>query len=352
MRLDSAPSCALRIALGVALFAALFLFLGSSGAFASSDPSSPGTTSSGQVPAQGKGLLSGILSSVVDLVDKTVAQVPAVKDITANNTVTQVVAPVTAVTDRVESTVNAVPAVGQVLAPVRNATSTLVPPVVNIVGSVATPVLTTVDKATAPVVELVSPVIDPITGTLKPVVDGVGGVAVPVVDGVDTTTGPGASAGVGSASNNLGHYVGDTSSAGARHLGSVRAGNAPSQAGSLGSLAKYLAAGSNPGFPGSAGAAGALAVPASPSGSGVNASCNSDPNALAVGPCAPAVTSSPAPAAGSGSSAGGTGGPGGASAAQENFAGHFSIAVQGLTLRHADWPMPASMPSNPGSTPG
>ena len=144
------------------------MVLSSSGAFAASD-SHHGIRPASS--AKGNGLLSGILSPVANVVDKTVSQVPVVRDITGTNTVANLVAPVTAVTDRVETTVNSVPVVGQAIAPVRNVTNSVVPPVVNVVGAVATPVLGAVDQVTAPVLQIVAPVLDPVTGAVKPVVE-------------------------------------------------------------------------------------------------------------------------------------------------------------------------------------
>lgn len=383
--LNGTPARLLRLACGVAFLAALFLFLGSSGAFAASDAPS----SSNQSAAKGKGLLSGILSPVVDVVDKTLLQVPVVKDITGNNTVSKVVAPVVGVADRVESTVSSVPVVGQVLAPVRDIANSVVPPVINVVEAITTPVLGTVDQVTAPVVQVVAPVIDPVTGVLNPVVDGVGNVVdqvlppvKPGIPGTPTTPGtpetpgkpgtvipgtplvpgapggdlgnaghPGAVDGVDSSVSAQDKTTGTNASSDANQRGAERSGLAVTAAGSLGSLARYLAPTAVPG-PSSAAAAPVMAGDSPLVGSSGFFSCDSDTGGLALGPCTPAVTSSPASAAGPGSGAGGTGGSAGSAAAYEHFAGHFSIAVRGSTLPNADWPMPASMPSNPGATPG
>ncbi|MET4004303.1 hypothetical protein ABIB48_003042 [Arthrobacter sp. UYCu511] len=387
LMLDGTPVRLVRIAFGVALFAALFFFLGSSGAFAA--PDAP--ASSDQSPAKGKGLISGILSPVVNVVDKSVSQVPVVKDIVGNNTVSKVVAPVSGITDRAEQTASSIPVVEKVIAPVRNVTTSVVPPVVNVVDSITAPVLGTVDHVTAPVVQVLAPVVAPVTGTLKPVVDGVTGTVVPVGDGVKdvidqvlppvkpgtpgtpgapgsvvpgtpiTPATPGAdleqsgtSATPGnatSAADGTEKSLGAKAPLGAQLLGTERSGLKLSVSGGLGSLAQYLASGAVPGSSGAVNPA-AMAVPSLPVGSSAYFSCDSDTSGLAVGPCAPAVSSSPASATGSGSGASGAGGPSGSGAAQENFAGHFSIAVQGSTLRDVSWSLPASMPSNPGSTPG
>lgn len=402
---DGIPARLLRIAFGVALFAALFFFLGSSGAFAAQD--SP--ASAHQSSSKGKGLISGLLDPIINVVDKTISQVPVVKDLTGNNTGSQVVAPVVTITDKVENTVAVVPVVNKVVAPVRNITNSVVPPVVNVVEAISTPVLGTVEQVTAPVVKVVAPIVDPVTGTLKPVVDGVTGTVPPVVDGVTevidqvlptvkpsapgTPSTPGTpgtvtpgTPGNGGAGNDApetttpgivilpgsglnpsntdtqhsdlspsmdeaGKSIAGHAEAGATQVAALRSGLAPSTSSPLGSLAQYLASEAIPGTSNVSNDV-AMAVPSLPLGSVGNASCDSDFSELAIGPCAPAVSASPAPAAGSGSGAGGNGGPSGPAAADENFAGHVSIAVQGATLGNADWPLPASMPSNPGSTPG
>ncbi len=165
---------ALRLAFGLALFAALFMVLSASGAFAasgSSDPNAADATTSNQPSMKSNGLLSGIISPVVTALDTTAARVPVVGKIKDPETVRAVVAPVTSTTGRVETAVNNTPVAGAALAPVGQLTSAVVPPVVNTVEAVMTPVLETVDSATAPVVGIVAPIADPVVETLKPIVD-------------------------------------------------------------------------------------------------------------------------------------------------------------------------------------
>ncbi|WP_146073196.1 hypothetical protein [Arthrobacter sp. N199823] len=400
---------ALRIAVGAALFAAVLILLGSAGAFASSGASPASIAASKPAPDKGKGLLSGILSPVVDVVDKTVSQVPVVKDVLGNNTVGKVVAPVSTVTDKVESAVTAVPVVDSVVAPVRQVTNAVVPPVINVVETVASPVVSAVDHATAPVVQVVAPVLSPITGTVQPVVDGVtGGVAdvvdtvvVPVLplvpstpnlpgtpstpvvpnvpaapsnpdtavtpvtpgdmDGNNTPEGPSGVETPGSfPSGNLGD--GDAvegSRAELNHSASaeaaVKAGvvtsgrqlDAQDGAAVSGALAPYLSGGHALG----ASTAGESTAQAAAQSGEPTASCASDSQAAAVGPCAPAVASVSVQGPGSGSSAGGSGGPAGPVAASENTYAQFVLTGGAGALAGADWPLPASMPENPGSTP-
>lgn len=391
----------LRIAVGTALFAAVFIVLGSSGAFAASNSTSVSTAH--HDPDKGKGLLSGILNPVANIVDETLAQVPVVRDVTGNNTVGQIVAPVAAVTDKVEATVSAVPVVGDVVAPVRDVTNTVIPPVVDVVGSVTAPVLGVVDQATAPVDEVASPVLDPITGAVAPIVDGVtGGVAdvvenvvvpvvpgtpgppsVPVIPGTPGTPGnpetpggietpltpgpgtvlPGLPGGDGGSVTLPGGDGSVTviSGAGATAHDVAAATKAMDDraegtvaATSSGSLARYLSAGL---MAPTSTTGGVTAHPgtAAPSGGYPMGSCTADSGSAALGPCAPAVATAPAAPSASGMSAGGAGGSGGSAgpaAAHHDFLNYFSFADGAAALTNADWPLPASMPSNPGSTPG
>lgn len=375
---------ALRIALGAALFVVFFTVLSSSGAFAASDSHQSGQTSSSQAPAKGKGLLSGILSPINDAVDTTVSQVPVVRDITGNNTVAKVVAPVATVADRVETGVNSVPVVGEVVAPVRNATNSVVPPVVNVVGAVSTPVLKTVDQVTAPAVQIVAPVLAPVTSAVKPVVDGVtdgasGGVSnvvdqvLPPVEpgtpgtpgnpGTDVTKSPATGVGPGTNAPGLpgsidgatsGHNSADEPSgpnaSPSENHGKPAAGvhSAPGSA-HVGTLAEYLAIAPRASMAGD-GPSSNAGAPLPPGGAGY-AACGTDSSGSAVGPCAPAVSSSPASGSSSGTGSGGSGGSVGSAAAHENFAGHFSIALSGSALRSGNWPLPSSLSSDPGSTP-
>lgn len=114
-------------------------------------------------------------------------------------------------------------------------------------------------------------------------------------------------------------------------------------------LAQYVTANIVPGaWPVSGAAAKSLAV--QPDRSPASAACGSDADGSVVGPCPPAMPAS----IGSSSipSASGPGASGGSSAADENSAGNVHLAGRAVALPDADWPLPASMPSNPGSTPG
>lgn len=385
--LSAIASRALRIAVGAALFAAVLLILGSSGAFASSGSSPTSVTAAKPAPDKGNGLISGILSPVVGVVDKAVSQVPVVKDIVDNGTVGKVVAPVSTVTDKVESAVKTVPVVGAVVAPVRQITNAVVPPVVNAAESVTTPVLGAVDQAAAPVIQAVAPVLNPVTGTVRPVVGGVTDGVVEVVDTVvtpalpstpvvpaapsvpqtpsipgapgtsDTTDGHDTSGVPGD-----GHAVGGSHSKAATSVSeveAVKAADAKSDShnaaldaqigvGNFGALAPYLAdrqvAGAS-----NTGESAAFAVP---SGAQPAASCGSDSHNAAVGPCATAVVAGAVPGPASGSSAGGSGGAAGPVAADEHMYAQFALAGGAAALPSTDWPLPASMPENPGSTPG
>lgn len=389
----------LRIAVGTALFAAVLIVLGSSGAFAASNSTS--VSAAQHNPDKGKGLLSGILNPVTNIVDQTLGQVPVVKDITGSNTVGKIVAPVVVVTDKVEATLSSVPVVGQVVAPVREVTNAVIPPVVDVVGSVTAPVLGVVDQATAPVVQVVSPVVDPITGAVAPIVDGVtGGIAdvvenvvvpvvpgtpgtpsVPAVPGTPGTPGtpgvietpvtpgvPGAvvpglpgddggnvtlpgSDGSGTEIPRAGVTAHDLAAASKARTDRAEGTGAAIGAGSL---ERYLTAGLiTP--TSTTGGVSAHAGTAAPGGGSPLGSCNADSGGSALGPCAPDVAATPAAPSASGMSAGGAGGSGGSAgpaAAHYDFFKYFSSADGAAALAHADWPLPASMPSNPGSTPG
>lgn len=390
---------ALRIAIGVALFAAVLLVMGSAGAFASSGSSSASVVASTSSPDKGTGLLSGILSPVAVVVDKTVSQVPVVKDIVQSGTVSKVVAPVSTVTDKVESAVTAVPVVGTVVEPIRQVTAVVVPPVVQVVETVTSPVLSAVDEVTAPIVQVVSPVLDPITGTVRPVVDGVtdevadvvdnvvvpvvpsvpvapslpgipnvpvdpslpaapslpGGSAAPDVpgasDSADTTDVPAAGDTVGSSLNEINNpdtaVVGVKADA-AKSERKPAVVAAPNGVGDFGALAPYLT-GEN--SPGASTAVEAVAFVGSGGGHSA-ASCDADSNGTAVGPCAPAIATSTVPGPASSSSAGGSGGSAGPVAADQHMNAQFVLAGGAAALPGTDWPLPASMPENPGSTPG
>lgn len=400
--------CALRLGVGAAFFIAVFLVLSASGALAASDPHSastspPATTQSKQLPS--KGLLSGILNPVVGIVDKTVSAIPVVGDVTGNNTVAKVVAPVSAVTERVENSVTSMPVVGEVVAPIGNLSNAVVPPVVNIVDTVTTPVLNTVDKVTSPVVQSVDPVVAPVTEALKPIVDGtlgtvsgtVGTVVAEVLppvrpitpevpakpavpstpempgnlDTPPTVEAPDVSevqsvpergndaSGAPGISGDPGNKA-SVSSDGT--LGAAVSVEKPGQRkaedvgtfGKVRTLADYLAGSTFPGLRAPEKVAGgtAAAISTMPTPSSSQAVCGGDSNMPGVGPCAPAISTGSASSGSLGAGASGAAGSSGSAAAHENCADLFSVLLAGSAVHNADWQLPASMPSDPGSTPG
>ncbi|WP_283458250.1 hypothetical protein [Arthrobacter sp. H35-D1] len=401
--------CALRLGVGAAFFIALFMVLSASGALAASDAdpvaANPSETTNSKQSAN-KGLLSGILNPVVGVVDQTVSKIPVVGDITGNNTVAKVAAPVSAVTDRVETSVTSVPVVGEVVAPVGNLSNAVVPPVVNIVDTVTTPVLKTADKVSSPVVQIVDPVVVPVTEALKPIVDGavgtVSGSVASVVDEVLPPMRPSApeipaKPAVPSTPETPGN-LGTPPTAEVPEVSGAQSvpdgGNGPSDSpellgdpgnkesassdvtletadavenaghgkaknvgtsGKVRTLADYLAARTFPGLmahekTAGGGAAVAITTMATPGGS--QAACGADSNMPGVGPCAPAISTSPASSGSFGAGASGAGGSTGSAAAHENYADWFSVLLEGSAVHSADWQLPASTPSVPGSTPG
>ncbi|MFC8302959.1 hypothetical protein ACFUCV_04645 [Specibacter sp. NPDC057265] len=384
----------LRIALGTALLAAVLIVLGSTNASAAS-----GSSSASLKTASDKGLLSGILDPVGDLLDTTVQQVPVVKDITGPNTVGNLVAPVTGATDQLESNLTSVPVVGQVLTPVQGITTGVVTPVVQLADSVVTPTVGAVNQVTAPVLQITAPVLDPVTGAVKPVVDGVAGGAAELVDsvvtpvvsplvppavpggpggaadvpsptdpvtelpaGVDTLpaapvlpSAPAAPAGGGAATESVDSPVQMDSPArvdGPVSTGAAQqAADASPQAATPGVLARYLAAAALPAFSTSVDGVGVQA-PASSTAPAAIQACGSDSDGDAVGPCAPAATTAAASGSSSSLVSGGSGASGSAAAASEHFWSYFHNAGGAAQPLAADWPLPASMPENPGSTPG
>lgn len=379
------------------------MILGSSSALAASDSNESATQHSIKAPSHGKGLLSGILNPVVGVVDKTVSQIPVVGEVTGSDTVAKVAAPVSAVTDRVEQAIISVPVVGEVAAPVGNLGNAAVPPVVNIVDTVTTPVLKTVDKVAAPVVQIADPVIAPVTEALKPIVDGavgnVSGGAATVVDEVlppvkpsapeiparpavpsvpegsgdldtpPTAEVPGAQSlpdggnGPSDSPELLGN-PGDKESVGsdvtletADAVESTGHGKAKDvgTSGKVRTLADYLAARTFPGLMAhekSSGGGAAAAITTMPTPGGSQAACGADSNMPGVGPCAPAINTSPASSGSFGAGASGAGGSGGTAAAHESYTDWFSALLAGSAVHNADWQLPASTPCDPGSTPG
>lgn len=400
--------CALRLGVGAVFFIALFMVLSASGALAASDAdplaANPSETTNSKQSAN-KGLLSGILNPVVGIVDKTVSATPVVGDVTGNNTVAKVAAPVSAVTDRVEKSVTSVPVVGEVVAPVGNLSNAVVPPVVNIVDTVTTPVLKTVDKAASPVVQIADPVISPVTEALKPIVDGTVGTvsgsvgtvvdevlppvrpsppeipakpAVPStpempgnldtpptveatdVSGVQSVPERGNDAsGAPDISGDPGNKASVSSDDTLDAADSVeKAGHGKAEDvrtfGKVRTLADYLAGRTFPGLtaPEKVADGAAVAISNMPTPGGSKAVCGADSNMPGVGPCAPAISTGSASSGSFGAGASGAAGSSGSAAAHQNFADLFSILLAGSAVHNADWQLPASMPSDPGSTPG
>lgn len=363
----------LRIALGAALFTILLIVLGSTGASAA-----PGNA--GKTPD--KGLVSGILNPVTNLLDQTLQQLPVVNDVTGSNTVGNLVAPVTGATDQLESGLATVPAVGQVLAPVGGITNAVVPPVVGVVDSVVAPTVGAVSQVTAPVVNVAAPILDPVTGAVKPIVEGVTGGAVDVVEVIvppvvppavpDAPGGevpdanvPGELPGVqlpvvldpvmlDEAALSSADAAGPADAAAvldsavaAQDAATVLGTGAAGQSLPQGALSRYLGASALPTFSTSAGASAGQASAAN--APAVAEHCGANGSGDVVGPCAPAAGTLAASGSGSSMTSGASGS---FAAADENFWNFLHHAGDAGQLQHADWPLPASMPENPGSTPG
>ncbi|WP_146070202.1 hypothetical protein [Arthrobacter sp. GMC3] len=313
---------------------------------------------------------------MTNLVDKTISQVPVVNEIVGNGTVGKITAPITGAVDRVESAVTKVPVVGgvvdSVLTPVGNLGNQVVAPVTDVLGSVTTPVLGAVDQITSPVTQILSPVLDPVTGALKPVVDGVTGGATGIVGGVvdvvlppgtPSTPGTPGTPGTPTTPGAPGSVLPGTLLPGAAMPGVDDAsGISPGALNS--SFAGTQTPGQTPGVSSSVVVAGHAFQAVSPAsgnpvlasaGSGtdvvVQPSCDDDFNA-ATGPCAPAVTTSASASAGAGSSSGGSGGAGGAAAADQCFPLSYHSAMSSAAMRAANWALPASLTTDPGSSPG
>ena len=380
---NNALTRALRLTFGIALLISLFMILSAAGAFASSVANSSGTPSSSESPSKSRGLLSGILQPVLEVVDSTASQIPVIGDVTGGESVRTVATPVTTVTDRLEIAVDKVPVVGGVLVPVGKLTNTVAPPVVNAVEAVTVPVLKTVDEAAAPVVKIVAPVVDPVTGTLKPIVDRVsGGVSngvSNVVDEVLTPTKPAAPGEPGMPAKPGGAVdldagitapgqeteasaVQETEETGGSRRTDVLTSSAatkqtPLLTGitverpepKLTTTVRHAAAPFTTGVVSVPTAATLLSGATSTADVGSFAACGADADGPSVGPCAPAVSSGNAPGAASGAGSGGSGGP---AAGHHHDADVFSVSLAGSAVGGTNWPLPASMPSDPGSTPG
>lgn len=351
--LNNSLMLAVRIALGVALVLAALMIMGSTRASAATEPE----------------LLSGILSPAENVVDKTVDQVPVVEAV-----------PIVDPVPKVESV---------------NAPPVIVLPVVEVVGPVTEPVLGTVGpgtQTTAPVVQIVPPAVDPVAVAGEPVEDGVaGGVAggvgnvgehvvpsppdlpgavpvvpavplVPVVPGVVTPHIPVVAEEV------PGVVTPDIPAVCEEALNTPSIPVTPASEASATSAAQsgpetavrtpVIVAYSIPAdglevvglIPRGFRVVDAPALSgAGPSGSGTHSEACSSMAGQTVGLCAPEV----APSVGSAPSGAGSGGMGGSSgtAANENFSTSVIFEAGCAAISNAGWPLPASMPSNPGSSP-
>ncbi|MCC9069957.1 hypothetical protein [Arthrobacter cryoconiti] len=325
---SNALARATRIAVGVALLAVAFLLFGSTGAFAASSDSSsqsaPGATRSG-----GGGLISGLLNPVVHAVDKAVSQIPVVSDVVKNGTVAAVVAPVTTVTDHVESGISTVPVVGAVLQPV------LETPVLGNVGGVVGDVVGGAVDAVLPPAGNSAPVVPAVPVPNVPVeilptppvsVDTSLPAVVPVPDSSAVTTENAAAVNAVSKGVDANLTSQNTSAvvSASRFLPSSQ-----SMVGSSSSaLTERSARAKNPSEP----------------------ICVTTPDSDGSVPCLPAAAPSPTTASSS-LSGGSGGGSNGSAAADELFPLSFHLAAARAPSLDADWALPASMPSNPGSSP-
>lgn len=419
----------LRIAFGITVLGILLVVFGASGANAATG-NPAGDPASTAAPSRGGGLLSGILNPIVKVVDQTLGQVPVVQDITGDDTVGTLIAPVTGVTDQVENTLASVPVADAVITPAREVTTAVVPPVVEVVSGIARPVLGVVDQVTAPVVEIAAPILDPVTETLNPVVDGVAGGAADVVDHVvdtvvtpilpvtpqvpavpetpttpltpaapaipDSPAAPAvpvAPATPATPSNPVAQVApvapvdavtpavpaavvtaaapanvapqllpddpatdsgSPARAALAANTESFSAGTiAPAAVRGTVTAAEYLSANGPLGRPATSSSVPNRTHAAMlPVGGPATANCDSDESGIVVGPCISAMPVAATSGTTTTLASGGSGGAAGSAAAHENLPTSFSLAGKGAALPDADWPLPASMPSDPGSTPG
>lgn len=329
---SNALARATRIAVGVALLAVAFLLFGSTGAFAASSDSSsqsaPGATRSG-----GGGLISGLLNPVVHAVDKAVSQIPVVNEVVSNGTVAAVVAPVTTVTNHVESGISSVPVVGAVLQPV-----------------LETPVLGNVGGVVGDVVGGAVDVVLPPAGNSAPAVPAVPVPNVPVEIlptapvSVDTSV-PAVVPAAVPAPDSLA-----SATENAAAINAVSEGVDPNltsqKTSAVMSASRFLPSTQSMVGSSSLTLTERLARAKSPS----EPICVATPDSNGSVPCLPAVAPSPT-AASSSLSGGSGGGSNGSAAADELFPLSFHLAAARAPSLDADWALPASMPSNPGSSP-
>ncbi|MGO4383205.1 hypothetical protein AB4Y80_03085 [Specibacter sp. RAF43] len=325
---------AVRLALGISLLALFLLVVGATGAFAaSSDPGHPSRPGA----AAGNALVAQLVKPVARATENTVVRaVPRLAEPAA----------------RADSAIERVPVaaagLGVAAAPVRAIAATVVTPTATAALAATAPVLATIERIAQPVTDAAAPLLDPVKDILRPVVnvdtvvggvDGaVGGIIRPVLPPVPHLPGaasipatrpvpatppvPAVPAVPGSPG------LAAPVPAGAAHASGV----APDS---------WLAGGDMPGW--SAGRA--LATAANPDTPAVT--CILVPAPAPGGTCAPAAEAAPP----SGQTAG-PGGPSGAAAADECLPGTFKAAGAGAAVGDVDWPLPASMPEDPGASPG
>lgn len=335
----------------------------------------------------GTGTVSKVVapvSALTDTVENTATSIPAVG---------HVVSPVRAVTNTV-------------LPPVLNGVGAATTPVLAVVDEVTAPLVKEISPVVDPVTGVLAPVVGGATDAVVPVVDGATGVVDQLLPPGNSGSGNPGTPGTGSPGTGApgtetpgpgtpgtgapdGGMPGSGAPSGLSPVGAAPALPAPPSPSSSGHSSANAAVNKavpvNALFDGAQGSGtvtgrtlaeslaalannGALETgsstmhPAAGHGqnfAGAGSICSADLTGFAGAPCQPATPSGTGISAGSGISGTGSGsgaGSGGSNgswaSAQENFAGHFSVAVLGTTLRDSDWPMPASLPANPGATPG
>lgn len=333
--LNNSLMVAVRIALGISLVVIALMIVGSTRASAATEPLPATQLSFSPDSANGSGLPSGILGPVENVVDQTVNQLPVVEAMPILDPVT---APVSTAAIPIVTAVIALPVI--------------VPPVIEAVDAVTAPVLEIVDQVVEPVVQIVAPTVDPVAAVehvvpALPELPGAGPV-IPVVPRVVTPDIPAVSGEALEAPNFPATPESHASATSAVQPGPETAAQSPVIVAHR-ILADSLAAAEMipEGF-------WAVDVPAqsgagSPGSGTQSAACGSMAGQT-VGPCAPAVASTVGLAP-SGAGSGGSGGSSG-TAANENFSTSLNFEAGWTAISNAGWPLPASMPSDPGSSPG
>jgi hypothetical protein len=331
----------LRIAIGAALFAAVIIVLNSTGAFADSGTNAaPSTTVPGVEQSllsvnSGAGPVVKLLQPIAHAAGHAISHAPVVKEVLKDGGLSSVAVPVST-------------APGTVLAPVRAAVEPVLTPVVS-------QVVAPVQQVLVPVAAIVAPVVAPVSTALAPVI-------APVAAAVEPA-GQAILPGLVAASQN-------GSGASLPAVSAVPSGaKAPfeaARAAAVSSVRSHVARAETAGFAGVDSAASPLSqqafgVVVDGSGpAGVEAGAVSSPETTGAAACAPSpfnVASGPclpdaalASAAGASAAAGASGGAAG-SAAKECSGLSIRAAAAGSANVDVDWALPASMPSNPGSSP-